>query len=171
MPVHAIELVTYYHNDPLGSPLAATDEYGNGLWSERYRPFGDRVVKDAKAGDNRMWYTGKPQDTATGLSYYGARYYDPVVGRFMAIDPIGFQDGNLHSFNRYAYANNNPYRFVDPDGRSAITKAIKLVLNGGNVTATFSDVVQDIGVLTSSSASIGARTFAGASIATEFLPI
>ena len=44
-----------------------------------------------------------------------ARYYDPVIGRFMSNDPIGFRD--VHSFNRYAYANNNPYKYVDPDGR------------------------------------------------------
>lgn len=34
----------------------------------------------------------------------------------MGIDPVGFQEDNIHSFNRYAYANDNPYRFVDPDG-------------------------------------------------------
>ncbi len=45
-----------------------------------------------------------------------ARYYDPVIGRFYSNDPVGFT-GNAHSFNRYAYANNNPYRYTDPDGR------------------------------------------------------
>jgi len=48
----------------------------------------------------------------------GARYYDPVVGRFISTDPVGFDEQNVHSFNRYAYANNNPYRYVDPDGRT-----------------------------------------------------
>lgn len=42
------------------------------------------------------------------------RYYDPVIGRFYSNDPIGFRD--THSFNRYAYANNNPYKYVDPTG-------------------------------------------------------
>ncbi len=49
----------------------------------------------------------------------GARYYNPALGRFMAMDPVGFQEGNIHSHNRYTYANNNPYKFVDPDGREA----------------------------------------------------
>jgi len=48
--------------------------------------------------------------------YMQARYYDPVIGRFMSNDPIGFRD--VHSFNRYTYANNNPYKYVDPDGRA-----------------------------------------------------
>jgi len=46
-----------------------------------------------------------------------ARYYDPVIGRFYGNDPVGFN--NVHNFNRYAYANNNPYTFVDPDGKWA----------------------------------------------------
>jgi hypothetical protein len=39
-----------------------------------------------------------------------------VVGRFMGVDPVGFMENNLHSFNRYAYGNNNPSRYLDPDG-------------------------------------------------------
>ena len=46
-----------------------------------------------------------------------ARYYDPVIGRFYSNDPLGFRD--VHSFNRYAYANNNPYKYIDPTGMSS----------------------------------------------------
>ena len=42
-----------------------------------------------------------------------ARYYDPVIGRFYSNDPVGFT--NVHTFNRYA--NNNPYKYTDPDGK------------------------------------------------------
>ncbi|MCV2886484.1 RHS repeat-associated core domain-containing protein [Aestuariibacter sp. AA17] len=63
-----------------------------------------------------MGYTGHKFDTDLGLSYMQARYYDPVIGRFYSNDPIGFRD--VHSFNRYAYANNNPYKYVDPDGKA-----------------------------------------------------
>ena len=62
-------------------------------------------------------YTGHKFDTDLGLSYMQARYYDPILGRFTSNDPIGFRD--IHSFNRYAYGNNNPYKFVDPDGRDS----------------------------------------------------
>jgi hypothetical protein len=52
-----------------------------------------------------------------------ARYYDPVIGRFYSNDPVGSVEHlgglqGIHGFNRYAYANNNPYKFVDPDGRA-----------------------------------------------------
>jgi uncharacterized protein RhaS with RHS repeats len=67
--------------------------------------------------------------------YMQARYYDPVIGRFYSNDPVGFK--NMHNFNRYAYANNNPYKFTDPDGRNAslIPKPAK--------TADPSDVVKE----------------------------
>lgn len=45
------------------------------------------------------------------------RYYDPIIGRFYSNDPVGFKTSNPMMFNRYAYANNNPYKYVDPDGR------------------------------------------------------
>ncbi len=45
------------------------------------------------------------------------RYYDPVAGRFLSIDPVTTDEGNGDGFNRYSYANNNPFTFIDPDGR------------------------------------------------------
>ena len=114
---HAAETVTYYHNDALGSPVAATDAQGNLLWREHYQPYGSRIEKEPAADGNTRWYTGHQQDADTGLVYMGARFYDPVLGRFMAVDPVGVQRDNIHTFNRYAYAANNPYKYVDPDGR------------------------------------------------------
>lgn len=111
---------TYYHNDALGSPVAASDENGNLLWREEYRPYGERVQNDPAAEDNTRWYTGHPHDQETGLTYAGARYYDPIVGRFMATDPAGFVEESPISFNRYAYGNNNPYRYLDQNGEFAI---------------------------------------------------
>jgi uncharacterized protein RhaS with RHS repeats len=58
-----------------------------------------------------------------------ARYYDPVIGRFYSNDPLGtlghFDEGNIHGFNRYAYANNNPYKYIDPTGEAG-----RLVVGG-----------------------------------------
>ncbi|HZZ91127.1 MAG TPA: RHS repeat-associated core domain-containing protein [Usitatibacter sp.] len=108
---------TYFHNDLTGSPLAASDSSGHVLWRESYRPYGERLVNSASAKGNDVWFTSRRQDAETGLVYMGARYYDPVAGRFASIDPKAFDESSAHSFNRYAYANNNPYAYFDPDGR------------------------------------------------------
>lgn len=115
----ATETVIYYHNDALGSPIAATNAEGQVVWREQYEPYGKRLVNEPKSR-NPLWYTGKPEEEALGLSYFGARWYAPGLGRFMGMDPVEAQAENLHSFNRYAYANNNPYKFVDPDGNSPL---------------------------------------------------
>jgi len=114
---------TFFHSDPIGSPVAATDAAGKLLWRSHYQPFGEKAFSAGAVTPikNQQWFTGKPFDEATGLSYFGARWYDPVLGRFTAIDPVDWSEANpIHSFNRYAYANNNPFKFVDPDGRWAI---------------------------------------------------
>jgi RHS repeat-associated protein len=73
----------------------------------------------AAANDNQAGYTGHIEDAATGLVYMQARYYDPIIGRFLANDPVGFTPGRPDMFNRYAYAGNDPLNQVDPDGKCA----------------------------------------------------
>ena len=119
-PVQADVVTTYFHNDIFGTPMVATDVSGNLLWKETYRPYGERVLNQANPNNNKIWFGGKAQDPNTGLSYFGARYYNPQWGRFTGIDPKEVDPGNLYSFNRYAYANNNPYKYVDPNGESPL---------------------------------------------------
>ena len=114
----AVERITYIHFDALGSPLAGSNSSGQRVWREEYKPYGDRL--DGSETNNKIWYTGKVHDPEIGLSYYGARWYSPVVGRFMGVDPVAFHEANPKSFNQYAYANNNPYTYVDPDGRNPV---------------------------------------------------
>jgi RHS repeat-associated protein len=57
-------------------------------------------------------------DAQTQLVYMQQRYYDPMAGRFLSVDPVAASAGG---FNRYWYANNNPYKYIDPDGRLACT--------------------------------------------------
>ena len=114
-PFVAYNTVTYYHNDVTGSPVVATNQQAQVVWRKTYTPYGESTGKDS---DNRKGFTGHVED-ANGLVYAGARYYDPALGRFLSTDSVGFNEKNLMSFNRYAYANNNPYRYVDPDGRTA----------------------------------------------------
>jgi RHS repeat-associated protein len=118
--------VTFLHGDAAGSAVAATDRFGNVLWTRGYQPYGEFSSQTGSTGTSvsysstRQFFHGKALDGESGLQYFGARYYDPLLGRFMAIDPAPWNEGNLQSFNRYAFANNNPLRFTDPDGNSPV---------------------------------------------------
>jgi len=105
---------TYLHPDLLGSPRKATNAAGAIRWQEHFDPYGAKLNGVAE----KIGYTGHSHDPDSGYAYMQARFYDPLVGRFLSTDPIHFQDDNPFTFNRYAYANNNPYRFHDPDGRN-----------------------------------------------------
>lgn len=122
----------YYHNDHLGNPVAATSATGELMWQEEFTPYGTRQIKQ-DGGLNHIWYTGKELDADTGLVYFGARWYDPSIGQFLSVDPVGVIPGNRFSYNRYAYANNNPHKYIDPDGRFAFLAAIPWVV--GTVSA------------------------------------
>ncbi|MBI4294960.1 MAG: RHS repeat-associated core domain-containing protein, partial [Chloroflexi bacterium] len=60
-------------------------------------------------------FTGQRLD-GTGLYYYGARYYDPALARFVSADTIVPRPANPQSLNRYSYTLNNPLKYVDPTG-------------------------------------------------------
>ena len=62
-------------------------------------------------------FTGHVNDADTGLVYMQQRYYDPIAARFLSEDPVTTDANTGKSFARYAYANNSPYRYIDPDGR------------------------------------------------------
>jgi RHS repeat-associated protein len=120
--------ITYIHTDALGSPIMGTNAQGDVVWREDYQPYGERF--QGSPPPSQRLYTGKYAETSTGLVDYGGRWYNPEIGRFYSVDPEGFDEANPHSFNRYAYANNNPYRFVDPDGE-AVWDIVKLVPAAG----------------------------------------
>ncbi len=113
---HAYDRVTYIHSNGQGTPVAASDEQGNLEWRAEYYPFGAEFSNTEIRRENDIGYSGKPLDKEIGLSYFGARHYDPLVGRFTSIDPAEVTAQNYYSFNRYSYVNNNPYKYVDPDG-------------------------------------------------------
>ena len=118
--VSAQDVVTYFHPDASGSPTVATDEYGNVLWREDYAPYGERLRQELSPRTNRVWFTGHHQDDDSGLIYSGARHYDPMIGRFLSVDPAPVDTQNSFTVNRYAYANNNPFLYVDPNGEDTL---------------------------------------------------
>ena len=90
------------------------DDNSDVAWREQYTPFGEELQCPA-ANDNLGGFTGHIKDRATGLNYMQARYYDPVIGRFLSVDPVGFLEsgGNPAMFNRYAYVANDPINIKD----------------------------------------------------------
>lgn len=147
----------YFHNDVTGSPVAATDEGGNLLWRESYRPYGERILKPATK--NSHWFHGKELDSESGMLDFGARNYDPVLGRFLSIDPVDFEEKNIHSFNRYAYGNNNPLKYKDPDGRNPIVAVVLRMLAVG---LTVQGLGEEVSMPGGSVAGAGAKGTAGA---------
>lgn len=118
-PSNAVLATKYQHTDALGSPIAVTNEAGAVIDRNDYEPYGAII---GKPNFNGIGYTGHVMDGATGLTYMQQRYYDQSIGRFLSVDPVTADAKTGGNFNRYWYANNNPYRFVDPDGRLDLEK-------------------------------------------------
>ncbi len=134
----------FYHPDHLGSSSFITDDYGAVYQELEYFPYGETWVEEGGSGQMPMYrFTGKELDPETGLYYYGARYFDPVLSRWISADPIlekylpNVNDTrqteqkdwkperdlpgiggvfNPINMNMYSYAGSNPIKFVDPDG-------------------------------------------------------
>ncbi len=116
------ETVTYLHTDLLGSVVLETDQNRNVVQRYEYEPYGlpRQAIADAPG------YTGHVHDAGSGLVYMQQRYYDPEVGQFLSVDPVGVEVAAAANFNRYWYGNNNPYTFVDPDGRDSFLVSRRL---------------------------------------------
>lgn len=132
--------VTYVYTDPQGTPLAEADAQGNITATFDYAPYGTIALGTPPNGPG---YTGHVDDPETNLIYMQHRYYDAATGRFVSVDPVSPTAANIFTFNRYDYANDNPARYIDPDGRTC-TEANKTYtcqidqvvtqVNGKNVT-------------------------------------
>jgi RHS repeat-associated protein len=118
----AAQTVEYYHLDALGSVRVTTNAAGQEIARHDYLPFGEEWAQTVPTTDVRH-FTGKERDGETGLDYFGARYYRADIGRFTTVDPVYTWQENLtdpQRWNRYAYARNNPLKFVDPDGKDVM---------------------------------------------------
>jgi RHS repeat-associated protein len=114
----------HFHLDHLGTPRLITD--GSEVVGEHaYFPFGEEVTSPVQNAE-RMKFTGHERDLGGAgleddLDYMHARYCSPLAGRFLSVDPEGrgSKPGLPQSWNRYAYAKNNPILLIDPDGEAA----------------------------------------------------
>jgi len=111
----------YYHlHDHLGSVRVVVDKDANVIESYDYYPFGAERRSMINANQSaHLRFTGKEldNDLDLGLYYFGARYYDPEVGRFIGVDPLADEYPSVSS---YAYCINNPVIFIDPSGMHPI---------------------------------------------------
>jgi len=146
-PLASLDRIHFYHTDHLGSTQIVTDANGDIYERIDYLPFGEIFNDDvAYQGSNpdyerdRFKFTGQMYDYLTNLYYYGARYYDPEIGRFTQADTIVPRPLDGQTFNRYTYCANNPFKYADPTGHSfmgffsrifgAIGAAIGAVIGG-----------------------------------------
>ena len=108
------DAVYCYHYDATGNTVAITDGSETVVNSYDYSPFG-MVISESETFAQPFKYVGKlgVMAEANGFYYMRARYYDPVNGRFISEDPLGFDGGDV---NLYVYSGNNPVLLVDPSG-------------------------------------------------------
>ncbi len=123
--------IEYFHVDHLGSTRLKTDASGNVIYGSNYEPYGPEY---GESGSEEFRYTGKQEDP-TGLYYFGARYYDPVTGRFTTRDSVFGDLSDPQRLNRYTYCRNNPHKYTDPDGR--IFNVVVGALAGGGLNLAF----------------------------------
>lgn len=107
----------YVVTDYLGSVSHVYAENGVQLERSSYKPYGGATLIKNDFSASYIGYTGGVQ--AAGLIDLGARHYSPELRRFISPDPVGFMTGGVNHLAQYHYANNNPLRYVDTDGRSA----------------------------------------------------
>lgn len=106
----------YSYDNLIGSSALEVDGNGRLISCEEYYPYGGTAVSMAssqtEADYKTVRYSGKERD-ATGLYYYGYRYYQPWLARWLSADPAGTVDG----LNLFRMARNNPVSWRDNDGR------------------------------------------------------
>ncbi|OCA53689.1 RHS repeat protein [Photorhabdus namnaonensis] len=114
----------YSYDNLIGSSQLELDSEGQIISEEEYYPYGGTALWAARnqteASYKTIRYSGKERD-ATGLYYYGYRYYQPWIGRWLSADPAGTIDG----LNLYRMVRNNPIKYHDTDGRAPEIKDVK----------------------------------------------
>jgi RHS repeat-associated protein len=109
----------FTHSDWLGTERVRTDMTGTNCESIASLPFGNGQSITGTCGDvSPLHFTSKERDSESGLDNFGARYDSSSLGRFMSVDPSreSVSPANPQSWNRYAYALNNPLAYVDRNG-------------------------------------------------------
>ena len=148
----------YYRKNVLGDIIEIIDSFGTVKGKYSYTAFGEcTILEDVNgiATANPFRYRGYYYDSTTNFYYLKSRYYDPVVCRFITFDDLQYLDPeHIGGLNLYAYCNNNPIMYVDPDGTKIIDikkiykvgkKIWKKIKKGVGVGVTYvKNVVTDV---------------------------
>ncbi len=119
----------YYHFNPIASTVAQTDS-SKVVTQEHYNAYGGELLPNTNFTSNiDVRFAGHVSDDETNLVYMKGRYFDPSIGRFITPDPEDFSPTKTQSFNKYAYANNNPLKFVDPNGHDPVDFVVRYEYN------------------------------------------
>lgn len=119
---YILAAASYYVQDHLGNTRVVYGLTCNGTSLEKrieglydYHAFGSILREYTPIEKERYLFTGKERDKRVAYDFFGARYYDSEIGRFMGVDPLADQ---FAGYSPYNYVLNNPIRMVDPDGRA-----------------------------------------------------
>ncbi|MGH0029666.1 MAG: RHS repeat-associated core domain-containing protein [Myxococcota bacterium] len=106
--------------DHLGSGVVWLDAAGTRQMHREFAPFGKVHAEASLTTGPPTIYAGHHREEASGLDYMQARWYDAGCGVFMSVDPLVPALSDPQAYAAFAYARNNPVRFVDPTGRAQV---------------------------------------------------
>ncbi|QPJ61613.1 MAG: hypothetical protein G3M70_06825 [Candidatus Nitronauta litoralis] len=125
--------IFHFHKNQVGSVALVTNHNGEQVSRVFYKPYGEIFRPDANDNHFRPKFNGKELDEQANLYYFSARYYNPVIGRFLTADTrLGGKVFTQDAFNRYAFALNNPVTFADPTGHGVFKKIWKGIKKAGH---------------------------------------
>lgn len=111
--------LSQYHPDGLGSIRTLTDATESATDTYTFDAYGNEVASTGTTQNNYR-FAGEQFDPNSGFYYLRKRYYDPVNGRFVSVDPAVGDPMTPVSLHRYLYANDNPVNYTDPTGRFSL---------------------------------------------------
>ena len=127
--------------DHLGSTSLSYKTDGSETLRQFYYPFGNLRGSTTPTVPTDQGFTGQTLDESTGLMHYNARYYDPLVGRFISADTIVPNPADPQQLNRYTYVTNNPIRYVDPSGHVGGAWLVDGGFNGSSTAGMLGAIV------------------------------